>query len=75
MLAAAIPRKRLLLCGGTVFVLAHPGTVIAPTFGLALLSRIIAGIGAAMFSPTATGAGGHVEFAPNIEVTRSRSWS
>ena len=55
-LAAAIPRKRLLLCGGTVFVLANLGTVIAPTYGLALLSRIVAGIGAATFSPTATGA-------------------
>ena len=55
-LAATIPRKRLLLCGGVIFVLANLGTVIAPTFGLALLSRIIAGVGAATFSPTATGA-------------------
>jgi predicted MFS family arabinose efflux permease len=55
-LAAAIPRKRLLLCGGIVFLLANLGTVVAPTFGLALLTRIIAGIGAATFSPTATGA-------------------
>ena len=55
-LAATIPRKRLLLCGGIVFVLANLGTVVAPTFELALLTRIIAGIGAATFSPTATGA-------------------
>jgi MFS transporter, DHA1 family, inner membrane transport protein len=55
-LAATIPRKRLLLCGGIAFVLANLGTVVAPTFGLALLSRIVAGIGAATFSPTATGA-------------------
>ena len=34
-LAATIPRKRLLLCGGVIFVLANLGTVIAPTFGLA----------------------------------------
>lgn len=55
-LAATVPRKRLLLCGGIIFVLANLGTVVAPTFGLALLTRIIAGIGAATFSPTATGA-------------------
>ena len=55
-LAATVPRKRLLLCGGIIFVLANLGTVAAPTFGFALLTRIIAGIGAATFSPTATGA-------------------
>ena len=55
-LAATIPRKRLLLCGGIVFVLANLGTVMAPTFELALLSRTVAGVGAATFSPTATGA-------------------
>jgi MFS transporter, DHA1 family, inner membrane transport protein len=55
-LAATVPRKRLLLCGGIIFVLANIGTVVAPTFGLALVTRIIAGIGAATFSPTATGA-------------------
>jgi MFS family permease len=55
-LAATVPRKRLLLCGGIVFALANLGTVVAPTFGLALLTRIIAGMGAATFSPTATGA-------------------
>jgi MFS transporter, DHA1 family, inner membrane transport protein len=55
-LAASVDRKRLLLCGGIIFVLANLGTVVAPTFGLALLTRIIAGVGAATFSPTATGA-------------------
>jgi predicted MFS family arabinose efflux permease len=55
-LAADVPRKRLLLCGGIIFVLANIGTVLAPTFGFALVTRIIAGIGAATFSPTATGA-------------------
>ena len=70
-LAATIPRKRLLLCGGIVFVLANLGTVIAPTFELALLSRVIAGVGAATFSPTATGRRSCWS-APNIEVPRSR---
>ncbi len=56
-LAAAVPRKRLMLAGLSVFVLANLGTAYAPTLGMALLTRVLAGLGAAMFSPTATGAG------------------
>ncbi|AOB29968.1 MFS transporter [Bordetella sp. H567] len=56
-LAAAVPRKRLLLSGLGLFVVSNLATAIAPTFGLALLTRALAGLGAAMFSPTATGAG------------------
>ncbi|OZI38039.1 MFS transporter [Bordetella genomosp. 10] len=56
-LAAAVPRKRLMLAGLSIFVAANLGTAWAPTFGLALLTRVLAGLGAAMFSPTATGAG------------------
>ena len=55
--AAAIPRKRLLLSGLSLFVVANLATAVAPTFGAALLTRAIAGLGAAMFSPTAMGAG------------------
>ncbi len=55
-LGAGIPRKRLLLAGLAVFVIANLGTAIAPTFGIALVTRAIAGLGAAMFSPTATSA-------------------
>lgn len=54
-IAATVSRKRLLLSGGAIFVLANLATALAPTFGLALLSRAFAGLGAAMFSPTATG--------------------
>ncbi|MFC0576468.1 MFS transporter [Paraburkholderia solisilvae] len=55
-LAAGMPRKHLLLAGLAVFVLANLGTAFAPTFGIALATRAIAGLGAAMFSPTATSA-------------------
>lgn len=56
-LAAGVPRKRLLLSGLGLFVVANLATAVAPSFGLALLTRMLAGLGAAMFSPTATGAG------------------
>jgi MFS transporter, DHA1 family, inner membrane transport protein len=54
-LAAHVPRKRLLLTGLAVFVIANLGTAFAPTFGVALATRALAGFGAAVYSPTATG--------------------
>lgn len=54
-IAAGVPRKRMLLSGLAVFLLANLGTAIAPTFPIAVVTRILAGVGAAMFSPTATG--------------------
>lgn len=56
-LAASVARKRLLLGGLSLFVVANLATAVAPTFGLALVARAIAGLGAAMFSPTAMGSG------------------
>jgi predicted MFS family arabinose efflux permease len=53
-LAAHWPRKRLLLSGLGVFVLGNAMTAVAPSIGLVLVSRVIAGLGAAMYSPTAT---------------------
>jgi predicted MFS family arabinose efflux permease len=53
-LAAGISRKGLLLAGLGVFVLANLGTAVAPTLGIALATRAFAGLGAAIFSPTAT---------------------
>lgn len=55
-LAAHIPRKTLLLSSLAIFVLANLATAMAPTFTIALITRMIAGLGAAMFAPTATGA-------------------
>jgi len=55
--AAQVPRKQLLLAGLAVFVLGNIATALAPTIGLVLASRFIAGFGAAMFSPTATATG------------------
>ncbi|RXH11854.1 MFS transporter [Bradyrhizobium guangzhouense] len=54
-IAASVPRKSLLLAGAAIFVLANLATAVAPSFGIALLARAFAGLGAAMFSPTATG--------------------
>jgi MFS transporter, DHA1 family, inner membrane transport protein len=56
-LAASVSRKGLLLSGLGIFVVANLATAAAPSFALALLSRIFAGVGAAIFSPLATGAG------------------
>ncbi len=48
------PRKRLLLVGLGIFILGNFLTAVAPSIGWALASRLIAGLGAAMYSPTAT---------------------
>jgi predicted MFS family arabinose efflux permease len=56
-LAASVPRKKLMLSGLGVFVIANLATAASPSFGLALLSRAFAGLGAAMYAPTATGTG------------------
>jgi multidrug resistance protein len=55
--AAHVPRKRLLLAGMVIFVLSNVVTALAPNIELVLASRLLAGLGAAMFSPTATAAG------------------
>ena len=55
--AAHWPRKRLLLAGLAVFVVGNVITAVAPSIELVLASRLVAGLGAAMFSPTATAAG------------------
>jgi predicted MFS family arabinose efflux permease len=55
-LAAGVPRKTLLMAGLALFILANLATAASPTFPIALATRIFAGIGAAMFAPTATGA-------------------
>ncbi len=56
-LAASVPRKKLMLSGLGIFVIANLGTAAAPSFGLALLTRALAGLGAAMYAPTATSTG------------------
>lgn len=54
--AAHVPRKTLLLASLAIFAIANLATAAAPTFTVALITRIVAGFGAAMFAPTATGA-------------------
>lgn len=56
-LAAGVPRKHLMLSGLGVFVLANLATAAAPSFAFALITRAFAGLGAAMYAPTATGTG------------------
>jgi MFS transporter, DHA1 family, inner membrane transport protein len=56
-LTAGVSRKRLLLSGMGLFVVANLATVVAPTLGVALATRVLAGVGAALFSPIASGVG------------------
>jgi DHA1 family inner membrane transport protein len=55
--AAHWPRKTLLLSALAVFVVGNVMTAMAPTLTMLFSSRLVAGLGAAMFSPTATAAG------------------
>ena len=54
--AAHVPRKRMLLAALGIFGVANLVTAGAPNFAVAIASRVLAGVGAAMFAPTATGA-------------------
>jgi predicted MFS family arabinose efflux permease len=56
-LAGHWPRRRLLLTGLLIFVIGNAMTALAPSIGWVLASRVIAGLGAAMYSPTATATG------------------
>lgn len=55
--AAHWPRKRLLLAGLAVLVFGDIITAIAPSIQSVLVSRLLSGLAAAMFSPTATATG------------------
>src|ERR1700761_5145185 len=55
-IAAHVPRKRMLLTALSVFGIANLIKAASPNFATAIASRILAGVGAAMFAPTATGA-------------------
>ncbi|HEY6874259.1 MAG TPA: MFS transporter [Geobacteraceae bacterium] len=52
--AAHWPRKRLMLAGLAVLMLGDVITAVAPNIELVLASRLLSGLAAAMFSPTAT---------------------
>src|SRR6201996_2834018 len=53
-LAAGVARKPLLVWGMAFFVLANLATALSPTYGIAMATRLLAGVSAAMFAPTAT---------------------
>jgi predicted MFS family arabinose efflux permease len=55
-LAAGVRRKPLLFWSLALFVIANLATAAAPTYGIAMATRVLAGVSAAMFAPTATGA-------------------
>lgn len=54
---ANVDRKKLMLCGLGLFVVANLATAWAPNFAYALAARTFASLGASMYTPTATGAG------------------
>ncbi len=54
-LTANWPRRRVLTLGLLVFVASNAMTATAPTFGLALAGRALAGLGGAVFTPAASG--------------------
>ena len=56
-LAGNVSRKRLMLSGLVIFIIANLATAAAPNFAFAIGMRVLTGLGAAMFAPTASGAG------------------
>ena len=56
-IAGNVPRRNLMLSGLGIFILANIATALSPTYFFALVTRIFAGLGAAMYAPTATGTG------------------
>ena len=56
-IAGNMPRKMLLLLGLAVFIVANLATAAAPNFVFAIVMRVLTGVGAAMFAPTASGVG------------------
>lgn len=52
----ALPRKALMLAALGMFVLANLSSAAAPTLALLLAARVAAGLGAALYTPTASAA-------------------
>jgi predicted MFS family arabinose efflux permease len=52
-LTARWPRRRALLTALTVFSLANALTALAPSYGVLLATRVLAAVGAALYTPTA----------------------
>ena len=52
-LTGNVGRKRLLVAAMSLFVAGNLFSVVAPSFELLLASRVVAGVGAAVFTPTA----------------------
>jgi predicted MFS family arabinose efflux permease len=54
LLLARVCRRRVLLGGLALFTLGMVGSAWAPDFGSLMVARVVAGIGAAIFTPNAT---------------------
>lgn len=55
-LTGRVGRRRLLVSAMALFVAGNLASVVAPTFGLLLATRVVAACGAAIFTPTAAAA-------------------
>jgi predicted MFS family arabinose efflux permease len=55
-LTSRLPRKPLLAFALTLFVLANLASAVAPTLPLLLVARVVAGLGAALYTPNASAA-------------------
>ncbi|MEV0583146.1 MFS transporter [Nonomuraea sp. NPDC050310] len=53
-LSARLSRRTVLVAGLVVFIVGNVLTALAPSFGLVLATRVLAAIGAALFTPTAS---------------------
>ena len=52
---AHVERKKVMLSGLAIFISANLATAVAPSYYLILVARAMAGVGASMYAPTATG--------------------
>lgn len=56
VLTSKLPRKQLLVIALGIFVAGNITSALAPDYTMLLLSRILAGVGAALYTPTASAA-------------------
>jgi predicted MFS family arabinose efflux permease len=53
---ARLPRRRVLLLGLAVFVLANIGSAVSPNYAVLAVTRVIAALGAGLYTPNASAA-------------------
>jgi predicted MFS family arabinose efflux permease len=65
-------RRRMILIGISTLALAALGATVAPTFGLLVVARVIAGLGGSMLQPAVLASVG--DYFPYSERARAMSW-